>query len=402
MRLALLLSFGVFLAPGANAAQRPTPVTRDSAGVAIVSYVRDVASQRFALQPSGVEIGNAPGSELVRVISAIRMPDGRIIVGDAGRKQLLRFGPNGALEKVLARDGGGPGEIVQLRSMSRHGPDSIVTYDGRQVRFAVFSDSGFVRQVVLQKSEYMYTADMSLLGVLRDGRVLVTSGGSISLGDRGPARTERAVFPVVSYARDGRPIRLVGRYPGLEIEVSVIREGPLTGGFQRGLRLFGATSTFGLSYDQLVLLDNATFQFDVVDTTGRVIRRVRHQYVPEPVRPSHMAAYAADRVSGITDPVRRESLRANYLRQSHAPVFPALEPRLVVDAERRIWLGSYKRPGDREQEWWLFTIEGALVGRVAVPAALTVMDAGADYVLGVWRDADGVQTIRQYRLVPAS
>lgn len=402
MRLTLLVSWGLLHAPAAIAAQRPTPLIRDSAGVAIVSYARDVAPQRFALQPSGVEIGTAPGSELVRVIAAIRMPNGRVIVGDAGRKQLLRFGTGGALEKVLARDGGGPGEVVQLRSMSRHGPDSIVTYDGRQVRFAVFSDSGFVRQVVLQISEYMYTAEMSLLGVLRDGRVLVTSGGSIALSDRGPARTERAVFPVVSYTRDGRPIRLVGRYPGFEIEVSVIREGPLTGGFQRGPRLFGATSSFGLSQDQVVVLDNATFQFDVVDTTGRLIRRVRRQHVPEAVRPAHMAAYAEDRVSALNDPARRASLRGTFERAAHAPVFPALEARIVVDAQQRIWLGAYRRPGDREQTWWVFGIDGTLYGQVTVPTALTVMDAGSDYVLGVWRDADGVQTIRQYRLVPGA
>ncbi|MGH9204638.1 MAG: hypothetical protein ACRD2A_25700, partial [Vicinamibacterales bacterium] len=86
-------------------------------------------------------------------------------------------------------------------------------------------------------------------------------------------------------------------------------------------------------------------------------------------------------------------------RESHAPVFPALDERVVDDAERRIWLGSYKRPGDKQQDWWIFTVEGAMVGRVTVPAALTVMDAGTDYVLGVWRDEDGVQTVRLYRLV---
>jgi hypothetical protein len=115
-----------------------------------------------------------------------------------------------------------------------------------------------------------------------------------------------------------------------------------------------------------------------------------------------MVAYANDRVSAISDPARKASRQSEYESASHALVFPALDGRLVIDAAQRIWLGSFLRPGDKEQEWWLFGIDGTLVGRVTVPSALTVTDAGTDYVLGIWRDADGVQTIRQYRLVPSN
>ena len=72
----------------------------------------------------------------------------------------------------------------------------------------------------------------------------------------------------------------------------------------------------------------------------------------------------------------------------------------MVDADERIWLGSFKRPGDREQTWWIFGVDGAMLGRVTVPASLTIMDAGSDYLLGVWRDADGMQTVRLYQLAP--
>jgi hypothetical protein len=388
--------------PAGAAGQRVAPVRRDSAGIDIVTYARDAAPRRFSLRPAGVEIGTGSGSELHRVVSAIRMPNGRTIVADAGRREILRFGPTGALERALARVGAGPGEFTDLRSMHRHGRDSIVAHDGGQMRFAVFSDSGFARQVLLQKSEHLFQIETSLLGLLPDGRAIVTSGASIALGDPGPARVERAEFPLVSYAADGRPGRLLGRYPGFELEVSVIRQGPRTGGFSRGLRLFGATSAFGLAGENIIVVDNASFQFDVVDTSGRLIRRVRRQHVPEAVRPSHMAAYANDRVSAISDPARKASRQSEYESASHALVFPALDARLVIDAVQRIWLGSFLRPGDKEQEWWLFGIDGTLVGRVTVPSALTVTDAGTDYVLGIWRDADGVQTIRQYRLVPSN
>jgi len=387
----------VVLGPIASQAQRPAPATRDSAGITIVVHDSTVSPRRFTLQPTGVEIGSEPGAELVRVISALRMPSGRILVGDAGRRSILRFSSNGTLERILGRDGRGPGEFVDLRSLSWHGRDSAVAYDGRQFRFAVFTDSGFVRQAVFRKSPHMFLPSMTLVGLRSDGSALVTTGGSIPLGDPGPARIEREEFPVVNYGSDGEPGRLLGRFPGFEIAVSVIEQGPLTGGFSKGRRLFGPGSAFGLVNSHLIVIDNSAFQFDVVDTSGRLIRRVRRQHTPQAVRPAHMSAYAEEQVTAILDPAARAERKATYEGKSHAPVFPALDERVVVDAERRIWLASYKRPGDKQQDWWLFTVDGAMVGRVTVPAALTVTDAGTDYVLGVWRDEDGVQTVRMYR-----
>ena len=258
---------------GQQRAARPT--VRDSVGVTIVSWDSAAAPQRFELRPTALKIVAAAGSELVRIVSAIRMPDGRIITADAGRRELLRFASNGALERILGRDGRGPGEFLILRWMGRHGRDSIATYDGRQFRYSVFSDGGFVRQAVLQKSEHLYQAEMNVIGLRPDGGPVVTRGGAIALRAEGPARVERQPFPIVSYSADGRSGKVLAHVPGTEIEVTTISAGPLAGGFQRGLRLLGADAAFGLSNGYVIAVDNAHFQFDVIDTSGRLIRRVR-------------------------------------------------------------------------------------------------------------------------------
>ena len=242
---------------------------------------------------------------------------------------------------------------------------------------------------------------MNVIGLRPDRGPIVTRGGAIALRAEGPARVERHPFPIVSYTADGRPGKVLAHVPGTEIEVATISAGPLAGGFQRGLRLFGADAALGLSNGHVIAVDNAHFQFDVIDTSGRLIRRVRRAHVPETVRPAHIAAYVEERVSAVRSEARA-SLRARLDGTSHAAVFPALEARVVVGADERIWLGGYKRPGDREQAWWIFTVDGQMAGRVVVPAALTVVDAGTDFVLGVWRDEDGVQTVRLYRLAPAA
>jgi hypothetical protein len=151
----------------------------------------------------------------------------------------------------------------------------------------------------------------------------------------------------------------------------------------------------------IVAVDNDRFQFDVIDTAGRLIRRVRRAHVNQPVRASHFEAYVREQLEGVRAE-NRESRRQYLEGHPHSATFPALEARLVIDAVDRIWIGEYRRPGDREQTWWMFMIDGRMTGHVRVPANLTITDAGTDWVLGVWRDEDGVQTVRLYDLRPAT
>ncbi|NIY09436.1 MAG: hypothetical protein GWN02_14640 [Gemmatimonadetes bacterium] len=58
-----------------------------------------------------------------------------------------------------------------------------------------------------------------------------------------------------------------------------------------------------------------------------------------------------------------------------------------------------RTPGDTARVWTVFDPDGRWLGDVVVPTELRVTDVGEDYVLGVWRDADGVQTIRSFELV---
>lgn len=373
-------------------------VTRDSAGIHVVTHAASAASPVYELRPTRVGIGTEAGAELTRVLSALRMPNGSIVVLDIGLRQLLRFTPSGALDRIIGRDGAGPGEFTGPVWMGRYGRDSIAAYDNRQVRYSVYGDSGFVRQGVLEKSDHMYTMEMIAAGMLSNGTPVITKGSTLQLAAEGPARIERQPNPVVSYGKNGKPGRLIGSYPGSELEVSKIEEGPLTGGFVNGFRLFGVTSALAVVGNHLIVADTREFGFDVVDTLGKVIRRVRRVGGPQPVLTTHKAAYVAERVSAARE-ARREALRKDLESQAHAPVFPQIEDRVIVDAEQRIWLGEYKRPGDREQAWWLFNLNGTLLGRVVVPSTLRVTDAGANYLLGVWTDESGVQTVRLYDLV---
>jgi hypothetical protein len=80
---------------------------------------------------------------------------------------------------------------------------------------------------------------------------------------------------------------------------------------------------------------------------------------------------------------------------------PALYPtwqRLLVDANGWLWAERF-RPGSKDPaEWTLFDPEGSARGTIELPADLVIQQIGADFILGVWKDDDGVDHVRRYRL----
>jgi hypothetical protein len=46
----------------------------------------------------------------------------------------------------------------------------------------------------------------------------------------------------------------------------------------------------------------------------------------------------------------------------------------------------------------VFSDEGVLLGTVAIPPDLSIMEIGQDYVLGVWRDPLDVEFVHLYSL----
>jgi hypothetical protein len=74
---------------------------------------------------------------------------------------------------------------------------------------------------------------------------------------------------------------------------------------------------------------------------------------------------------------------------------------LAIDSEGRAWLRRWTRHDSRVAEWIVLAPFGAPIARITMPAALLPNDIGADYVLGILPDDDGVQSIYQYGIVRA-
>lgn len=89
----------------------------------------------------GVQAGD-PHYELAGAASSIRLPDGRIVVGDIGSHQLRFYSADGRYLRAAGRRGGGPGEFSGPITILRLGTAGIEVYDVTTRRVSVFDTAG--------------------------------------------------------------------------------------------------------------------------------------------------------------------------------------------------------------------------------------------------------------------
>jgi len=98
----------------------------------------------------GVREG-APEYELFDATGSTRLGDGRIVVANAGAREIRYYDPGGRYLRTSGRRGGGPGEFRYLRKIYHHTADSLLAADWSAERVSLFDPAGgFVHTVSVQ------------------------------------------------------------------------------------------------------------------------------------------------------------------------------------------------------------------------------------------------------------
>jgi hypothetical protein len=277
--------------------------------------------------------------------------------------------------------------------------DSAAVYDGTLFRLSVFKDTAFVRSINIEDSWEMPQVTADLVGFGPGRSPIFRGGGAIALGVAGPPRVYRDVWPVILYKRDGSSDRRVLSVPGTEIAVQLVRVGPLRGkGYQAEPRPFGRNGGIAVAQGHVIVVDTDVLGYDVYDTKGRLTTRVRANTPKVEVTKDQIEKWSSEQLRRYKSPEVRAVLADAFVDDVYPKEFPNIEPSIVVDADGRIWLTEYRRPGLENVTYWVFQLDGRTVGRAQLPVSFRLLDAGRDYVLGSWTDTDGIQSLRQYRL----
>jgi hypothetical protein len=396
-RLDRLAVFGIgvgLAACGVDESADPA-VVRDSAGVQIVESRRPAWSEgagwRLSTEPTlqiGVEEG-PPENQFVRVEGVVRLPDGRIVVADAGTWQIRIFDSEGVFLAASGRSGDAPGEYRQITGLGYGPGDSLWVYDFGNRRFTVLTADG---QLVRTMGLGGALSAVGAVGRLSDGSFVVreywSSGSRRGTVQSGLGREPAAV---AGYSSDGATLDTIGLYPGREVYI-----GSENGRAVMSAPLLARSASVAVWGDSVYVGDQERFEIRLYSRSGALKRIVRLLDVDLRVTQQDIERAVAARVAG-EPPERRSALRA-HLEAMDIPATRPAYSRLLVDSEGDLWVSDYSSFPVEPTGWRVFDPEGHLLGSTSMPDRFHVHQIGQNWVVGVWRDELGVEYVRLYGL----
>jgi hypothetical protein len=344
-----------------------------------------------------LDIGTAAGDEaytLHGVQAAIRLDDGRIFVANQGTAQIRIYDQDGRHAEDLGRRGEGPGEFQLLMDLWRAPGDSIVAADNRLGRLTVFDDQGRMgRTILLQQSG----TPRQLFGrrTLNDGNLLVS--GVVrppeppreGLFDGGVRQFDR-------YSPDGMHLNHIGELPhGLNWGFS-LGGGP--SGFAYTTAPFSIFPPPHATDGETVFLGDGTLpEVREWSPEGELLRIVRWGAEPRAVTSAIRDRYRDMRLEAATTPEFRQSTEAmldGLVFPDYLPVYETL----LMDSEGLLWVKPYSPQWEDGRIWWVLDRSGRWLGEVTVPAGVTPLDVGEDYILATVRNQLDVERVLLYGL----
>ncbi|HEX6643791.1 MAG TPA: hypothetical protein VF037_03890 [Gemmatimonadales bacterium] len=376
----------------------PAVTLRDSAGIRIVEHsaeaFRRLPEWEIAAE-AAVTVGGAgaPDDDLSEVAGGYLAPDGTIVVADAAAREIRVYSADGSIRRSLGRQGSGPGEFTIITSVWQQG-DSTAVYDMSAKRLTVLPNDGSPPRVV----------PLGLTGLLESMQGaarghLVTSRLDVQALLGVTSETERVPMHLLVITPDGEAIDTVATVQGPAFYLPADSpgwSGPATVGLGPETRLLAVGDT-------ILVATNERFELVGYGLDGRpaTIIRVavpRRPVTQEDVELSRRQAWEEFEARARNMPPEITAQYRSFLEaQRYAAHLPFVGS-LAADAGGNIWVQEYPRPGDDADRFTIVGRDGALLARATLPAGLELLAAGNDRILGLSRDADGVQQVRVHRL----
>jgi hypothetical protein len=341
-----------------------------------------------------VEIGDDadPPKQFNRIGSVVRLGDGSIVVANGGSGEIRVFGPRGDYLRTLSRKGQGPGEVNALRKLIVAG-DTIIAPDaqpGTSV-FHFFSPSGFLSRIQLRQPGRGGVAPIDRFA---DGRFAVTPGFH-ALPDQpvGTMYTDTLRLGVLTLSETATP-EWIGEFPSIQIWLV---DSPFMPG-----RPFPVTFTFGLqraqavSGDRLWVGDSRTGVVTQFNSAGKRVGSFTVPIEPRGFRDDVIERVKAARIAAAESKVQKVMAEGLYAapRPGQAPLFTEFLP----GTGGEMWVRLFDEDPATPSTFVVLNQSGKAIGRIVLPMGFTPQDVGADYLLGVHRDDDGVEHVVEYAL----
>lgn len=382
----------------------PAVSFRDSAGIRIAENPSPDDSALhiwWRVEGPEVDIGGVDATEeyaLFRVADALRLADGRIVVGSGGSNDIRIYDPAGTHLRTVGRSGGGPGEYQNVSGLERGPADSLLVLDRAARRVSVLDAHGEYARAFDAGSAALVPR---IVGRFADGSLLAAPALLIAPGDLETRQNEitRPDLTLVRITPEGAVGDTLRNVPGAERVVNVATRGAEIISVSIMGVPFAKSSTFAVYGDEVYVGSQDAAEIAVYGEDGALRRIVRTGRSPERVTDAHLAAAYERELESMPEELRAQARAAG--RNTERPHGDFVPPygEITTDLEGNLWVADYDDPLDPPGRWTVYGTDGGALARIILPARFRPFDIGQDWVLGRALDDLDVEHVRLYRLV---
>ena len=289
----------------------PTLQQRDSIPVALFDSSAFTKTTQLLVDSVPLAVLGArdsnPDFDLTHVDWAMLLSDNTVVTSSRMTTRLLVFDSTGRALRVLARFGGGPGDMGRRQELTRASHDTLVTADFSMRRVNRYSAEKFVRMTPIG-SVVDERADQ-LAGVLSDGTLLLHSAGSMpDQFDNGRTRVNAVLMLMDTRGLTG----VVAQVP--DITVATMRTNWEGKRRRMPLPLRLGPKAQIVVWDSLIATENGeAYRIDLRNDRGRVISALEVTVAPRVVTPAIRDADLAARMAEFEE-MGGESSMGNRLQ----------------------------------------------------------------------------------------
>ena len=333
-------------------------------------------------------------TELDHVSGAWRLSGDRLAVVNAGTNDIRVFDSYGKFVRAFGRTGDGPGEFRQI-SWTGYAGDTAFIYDveHKRVSTVLLDSSPRLLKTLTILTDVDSTQDGFVAGRLADGRWLIH--GMSLLNQFLPGVHRLRGYAGVLGAEGTGKVEWLGEAPDIALFVydpsgnqKTVNVEPAAFAPVFNTVVSGSVIWFGdMAADSLARVD--------VKTGSKEIIRL-----PDPAAPlpGQLVDSARDEaLASVRDSLARALTKEKYRGPNLPSHLPAWED-LVAGPDGELWVQLPAARSGEKVRYVVLSSRGVPIARVVVPSGFRVWDAGKDYVVGVHRDEDGVETVRLYSL----
>ena len=386
---------------------------RDSAAIRIVESAapawgadrgwRSAATPEVVIGASSNPMEDRDEIPLYRVQGARFLPDGGIVVANAGTSEVMVFDTVGEFVRRFGGQGEGPGELGSIVGVRVCGGDSIAVHSRLTVHLFA-RDGTFARRTQFR----LGGQPAPVQGVSAScRRALVQQRSRMPPVDR-QGFTEDVFAWVDSFSEAVDTVATTGL---LEVWTRTF------GGGARPWVIPWGTSgrTHATRNGEFVVGNGRVPEFRRYDSSGGLQLIVRWSGQPRPVSARDRQRYSGQRMEFLSwAPPNELETRLLFPALDEYPEVPTHRPffdRLLMDDRGGIWarvlpeesfgLFDTRLPGPMvfTETWTVFDPAGVWLGDLTLPDRFELHDVEGDRLLGVARDALDTETVRIFRIV---